>query len=68
MMSFRQFLELKIRGVNYRPNCVPSAKVFRPSGPEKMNLFKAIAPSRPYQPIFRLNKKQPKSGIMGKKH
>jgi len=77
MKSFWEFLEdkglneLKIMGIIYKPNnCVPSAipkTGFRNSGATKMFPLASVAPSKPYQPLFRLGS-QKKGGIMGKKH
>lgn len=69
MEGFREFVneELKIRSIEYRPNFVPSSKIHKGGG-GKMNPFKAINPSRPYQPTFRMGKSVLKSQIAMKKH
>jgi len=76
MKTFHEFLqgkidEFKIKGIVYRPNCIPAPLPktgFRNSGPGKMSLFAVISPSRPYKPIFRIGRSQAKSQIMNKKH
>lgn len=63
--------EFKIKGIDYRPNYVPTGipkSGTRRSGPAYMNLAAVVNPSRPYKPIYRMGKSQMKSQITLKKH
>jgi hypothetical protein len=63
MMSFKIWLENRIKPVTYQPGAIiPS---FKRNNIEKMNPMQNVPPARPYQPVFRLNQKS-KSGVVGK--
>jgi hypothetical protein len=73
MESFREFVikEYELRGTKYKPgfgvsNILPKTGI-RLGGAAHMNPIKAVMPSRPYQPNFRMGKSAIKSQIALKK-